>query len=222
MAKQDPEKLDDLIQAASAFATSEVKKGLTLSQKSRIFILDYFEVAKDDKGKFVSEVVSWDKAQKQPLNDLMKKFNYINTVVVKKLGSKTPRKQNARQNTMNVIVQALNKHLRISGVSKLSVKPSNRPLWQDVLDEKDTYIYEYVAIPAKDPKKPTANAKESTTSTGRNVQPAPTETASALEHLLSDDPRTILSQLVKTHGFDLIALELNKLGIKAMKNRKAA
>lgn len=222
MAKQDPEKLDDLIQAASAFATSEVKKGLTLSQKSRIFILDYFEVAKDDKGKFVSEVVSWDKAQKQPLNDLMKKFNYINTVVVKKLGSKTPRKQNARQNTMNVIVQALNKHLRISGVSKLSVKPSNRPLWQDVLDEKDTYIYEYVAIPAKDPKKPTANAKESTTSTGRNVQPAPTETASALEHLLSDDPRTILSQLVKTHGFDLIALELNKLGIKAMKQRKAA
>ena len=199
-----------------------MKKGLTLSQKSRIFILDYFEVAKDDKGKFVSEVVSWDKAQKQPLNDLMKKFNYINTVVVKKLGSKTPRKQNARQNTMNVIVQALNKHLRISGVSKLSVKPSNRPLWQDVLDEKDTYIYEYVAIPAKDPKKPTANAKESTTSTGRNVQPAPTETASALEHLLSDDPRTILSQLVKTHGFDLIALELNKLGIKAMKQRKAA
>ena len=214
MAKQDPKNLDDLIQAASAFATSEVKKGLTLSQKSRIFILDYFGVEKNDKGKFVSEVVSWDKVQKQPLNDLMKKLNYINTVVVKNLGSKTPRKQNARQNTMNVIVQALNKHLRIRGVSKLSVKPSNRPLWQDVLDEKDTYAYEYVAIPVKDPKQPTAQAKQSTTSTGRNVQPAPTETASALEHLVSDDPKTILSQLVKVHGFDLIALELSKLGLR--------
>tara|TARA_R100000808_G_scaffold18743_1_gene41006 strand:- start:86 stop:736 length:651 start_codon:yes stop_codon:yes gene_type:complete len=213
MTKQDPKNLDDLVQAAKAFATNDYKKSLTLSQKSRILILSEFGVAQE-KGKFVSEIVSWDKVQKHPLDKFMIYLNHINTVVIKALGSKNPRAQAARQNTMNTIIQALNKHVKIAGVARLSVKPINRPMWSDVSEEKDSYIYQFEAIPVKDPKKPTANAKESTTSTGRNVQPAPTATASALEHLVSDDPKTILSQLVKVHGFDLIALELSKLGLR--------